>query len=143
MYELMIETTAHIAHRLLGPTVGECGNIHGHTYRFRATFAEILGVARKDDMIQNFRSLKKRLEAVVNMWDHALVLGKKDILKGLVDNYDGFGRVVFLDGSPTAENMAEVVGQHLHSWALGGVIRLVSVEVWETDTCACRYTPED
>ena len=97
-----------MAHALMGYD-GPCRNIHGHSYELKVT---LLGKAIADEsspklgMVMDFGELKKIVrEAIVDEFDHALVLNSK-MPNVLVDELkENFERIIMLDYQPTSELM--------------------------------------
>ncbi len=97
-----------MAHALKGYD-GPCRNIHGHSYELLVTVA---GRPVTDEsnpklgMVMDFGDLKKIVrQAVVDEFDHALVLNKKSP-GPLVDELKGnFEKLLLLDYQPTSELM--------------------------------------
>jgi len=105
----MISATIKIefdaAKRLLGFN-GKCAFLHGYRHAVEASFsAENLNAA---GMTVDFYAIKKLLQDWLDEnWDHNVLLNRED--KGL-----GFAiakitgqKIFYLDGNPTAENLAE------------------------------------
>ena len=97
-----------MAHALMGYD-GPCRNIHGHSYELKVTLA---GKAITDEsnpklgMVMDFGELKKIVrKAIVDEFDHALVLNAK-MPNVLIDELkDNFERIIMLDYQPTSELM--------------------------------------
>ena len=97
-----------MAHALMGYD-GPCRNIHGHSYSLKVTVA---GYPITDEnhpklgMVMDFGDLKKIVkEAVIDEFDHALVLNKK-MPNMLVDELkENFSTISLLDYQPTSELM--------------------------------------
>ena len=109
-----------MAHALMGYD-GPCRNIHGHSYSLKVTVA---GYPITDEnhpklgMVMDFGDLKKIVrEAVIDEFDHALVLNKK-MPNMLVDELkENFSTISLLDYQPTSELMvvdfADRIKKHL------------------------------
>lgn len=97
-----------MAHALLGYD-GPCKNIHGHSYALKVTVA---GYPIDDEsspklgMVMDFGDLKKIVrKAVVDEFDHALVLNNK-MQANIVDEMrKNFDHIILLDYQPTSELM--------------------------------------
>ncbi len=97
-----------MAHALKGYD-GPCKNIHGHSYSLNVTIA---GTPITDEnnpklgMIMDFGDLKKIVrKAVIDIFDHALVLNNK-MPNGVVSEMQQhFERIILLDYQPTSELM--------------------------------------
>ena len=129
-YSITKSITFCAAHRLLDYN-GRCSNIHGHNYKVEATITDALmrlGLS-KLGMICDFGDLKQLLFAIVDEWDHRLLLNVKDNL--IADMERLKIPVITFDANPTAEHMARVVCERLtpHFPTM-----FVNVRVWETET---------
>ena len=127
-------------HRLCSKDAGACANVHGHSYLWEV---EISGAVNEETgMIMNFKELKKILERCIGEYDHTLVLNVNDPILdatpmynciGITYDIKPYGRVILIDGDPTAENMLQEVVRNLLDRSPMG-IQLQSVTVWETET---------
>ena len=97
-----------MGHALMGYN-GPCKNIHGHSYALKVTVSghPITKTGHpKLGMVMDFSDLKKIVrEAVIDEFDHALVLNNQmpDMLVNeLKENFDS---VILLDYQPTSELM--------------------------------------
>lgn len=111
------------AHAIRGHTRG-CQNLHGHNYRVRVHLA----AAQLDGlgMVLDFADLKAIMQEIVGPFDHALLnevppFDERNTTAELISQY------VF-----------EEVGKRLPA---DGRVRVVRVEVWETDTSCAIYEP--
>ena len=111
------------AHAIRGHTRG-CQNLHGHNYRVRVHLAAALldGLG----MVLDFADLKAIMQEIVGPFDHALLnevppFDERNTTAELISQY------VF-----------EEVGKRLPA---DGRVRVVRVEVWETDTSCAIYEP--
>ena len=95
--------------------------LHGHNWRVRVTVAsdelDAIGV------VMDFHELDRLLEAIVLPLHNTHLNEVEPFRSGL---------------NPSTENVALHVGRALK---LGEGVRLVSVEVWETDTNSAIYRP--
>ncbi|MBK8701057.1 MAG: 6-carboxytetrahydropterin synthase [Saprospiraceae bacterium] len=96
---------AHALHKYQGP----CKNIHGHTYHFSVT---LIGLPKqeegcsKDGMVTDFGNIKRIVqEAVIDKFDHALLLNHKSPLSNSKDIRDECEKLVVLPFQPTCENL--------------------------------------
>lgn len=97
-----------MAHALWGYD-GKCKNIHGHSYKLEVT---IIGDtindinSPKNGMVIDFTLLKSIInEAIIDKFDHTLVLNSKSPHKELKDNKLGFENIVLVPYQPTCENL--------------------------------------
>ena len=139
------ELKFEMAHALMGYD-GPCRNIHGHSYELKVTVA---GKPITDEthpklgMVMDFGDLKKIVkEAVVDEFDHALVLNKK-MPNVLVDELkENFSTIILLDYQPTSENLvadfANIIRSHLPA-----NVELHNLRLWETATSYSEWFAED
>jgi len=126
MFEVTVESVFSAAHRLRGYE-GACERLHGHNYRVEAAVSgRDLGPA---GMLVDFKEIKRALAGVLGRLDH----------RCLNDDLADFGAGGL---NPTAENIAPWVAGKLAA-ALPGGARLARVRVWESDTSAATYVPDD
>ena len=119
MYELVVEKTIAAAHYLRNYD-GPCERLHGHNYRIQVY---VTGDRLNDSgLLEDFGDIKKALNAVLERMDH----------------YNLNDLPEFADLSPSAENIARVIGDALarHPFERGRVDR---VQVWETPLQAATY----
>ena len=119
MFELVVEKTIAAAHYLRNYQ-GACERLHGHNYRILVFLrGEQLDEA---GMLEDFGDIKAALNVILDRLDH----------------YNLNDLTEFADLSPSAENIARVIGDALaaHSWKRGHVDR---VQVWETPFQAATY----
>jgi 6-pyruvoyltetrahydropterin/6-carboxytetrahydropterin synthase len=120
MWEISTETVVAAAHQLrLAPGEGE--RLHGHNWRIKAT----VRAAELDSrgFVMDFNELGPALRAIVEPYEHVFL---NEIAP-------------FDDLNPTAENIARVVFQNLSAKVNDARVRVLSIEIWENDTCAARY----
>ncbi len=134
-----------MAHALMGYD-GPCRNIHGHSYSLKVTVA---GYPITDEnhpklgMVMDFGDLKKIVkEAVIDEFDHALVLNKK-MPNMLVDELkENFSTISLLDYQPTSELMvvdfADRIKKHLPE-----NIKLIHLLLRETVTSYAEWFAEE
>jgi 6-pyruvoyltetrahydropterin/6-carboxytetrahydropterin synthase len=97
-----------MAHALLGYD-GPCKNIHGHSYALNVTIA---GYPIDDEnnpklgMVMDFGDLKKIVrKAVVDIFDHALVLNSKMPPAFMEKMRQHYENIILVDYQPTSELM--------------------------------------
>jgi 6-pyruvoyltetrahydropterin/6-carboxytetrahydropterin synthase len=120
MYEISQETMVAAAHQLrLAPGEGE--RLHGHNWRIKA----VLRAHALDPrgFVVDFADLGRELRALVEPWEHVF-------LNELPP---------WNDVNPTAENIARVVAENLGAKLDDERVKVVRVEVWETDVCGATY----
>jgi len=119
----------HAAHRLMN-YMGDCKQLHGHTYKVQFNVTGRINEA--SGMVLDFRNLKERLwNHVVSYFDHATLLNNADrvlcaFVKGQGWKYQEHA------GETTAENIACRM-RTLAAVALPDIVTLREVCVWETE----------
>ncbi|MEE4259757.1 MAG: 6-carboxytetrahydropterin synthase QueD [Bacteroidales bacterium] len=97
-----------MAHALKGYD-GPCQNIHGHSYELKVTVSGNPIFEKNNPklgMVMDFGDLKKIVkEAVVDVFDHALVLNNAYPESVSSELKSTFNKVIFLDYQPTSELM--------------------------------------
>lgn len=141
------------AHRLTN-YVGECSNIHGHSYRVqirlkRGTQFEIgkRSCPQLDEqgMVVDFKKIKELIgKWIMQHLDHALILDKNDgiLINGFNPEQHGL-KVYYIHGSPTAERIALRIMSVLESATFEDDVFPVWVRVWETDTAYAEVEATD
>ena len=112
------------AHAIRGHTRG-CQNLHGHNYRvrvhLRASRLDALG------MVLDFADLKAMMQEIVGPFDHQVI--------NEIPPFD--------QRNTTAELISEYVFEEVEKRLAGQErVRVVRVEVWETDTSCALYERE-
>ncbi|TAM39465.1 6-carboxytetrahydropterin synthase QueD [bacterium] len=116
MYKLKVEGNFSSAHNLRGYK-GKCEDLHGHNWRVEITVRS--ADLDKIGMLQDFKYLKKELNAVLEELDHKY-LNKLAQFKKI---------------NPTSENIAKYIYDQLKT----GIPLLNSVTVWENSTSSATY----
>ncbi len=108
MYILKIEHSFDSAHFLAGYT-GKCSNIHGHRWKveIEVQSENLAESGQLEGMIVDFGDLKKEAKAIIDFYDHALIIQEGTMREETLNciNQDGF-RVIQVSFRPTAENFA-------------------------------------
>lgn len=137
MYILQAEQSFDSAHFLSGYK-GKCANIHGHRWRVIAEVKseKLLQGGQLDGMVVDFKDLKGDLKAIVDYYDHSLVIQKgtmrEQTLNCIVE--DGF-KVIDVDFRPTAENFS----YHFYKILEEKGYDVKRVSVYETPTNCAIY----
>ena len=88
---------------------GKCSNIHGHRWRVEVEVQSetLVQSGELDGMVIDFGDLKKDVKAMVDSYDHALIVQKGSMRDATLIclKQDGFN-VIEVDFRPTAENFA-------------------------------------
>ncbi len=126
MFEITVEAGFAAAHRLRD-YAGACERLHGHNYKVAVTVrAADVGPSA---MVVDFKVLKGALREVVGVLDHHC----------LNDDIPDFGEGAL---NPTAENIARWIAERLAE-ALPPESQPARVKVWESDTSAATYIPDE
>lgn len=129
------------AHRLPHHS-GKCRNVHGHRYVLDVTLSGPLkpdqGLS-SEGMIIDFADFKQFVkEALVDRWDHALLLHEGDRLLEDASLWDD-QKLIRTSYVPTVENMAldafQILKSKLLSLPDGSRFKLRKVRLYETPTC--------
>lgn len=123
MFELSVDTQFSAAHYLRG-YVGDCGRVHGHTWKVTVNVE-----AHSNDnmgMAMDFKVIAKILEESVKDFDHRFL-----------NELEYFSTV-----NPTAENIAYLLFDRLSHEIKGNGISVLSVTVAESDRYRATYRQE-
>lgn len=113
----------------------KCNNIHGHTYKVYVMLA-----FNQSDMnnttgtFTNFGTIDKIIEPLIYELDHATLASRfdKELNDCIVDYPGVFGKVVWIDGTTSVENLIIHIHKKLNVTEIGRFIKQISVE--ETTT---------
>ncbi|MFO7924562.1 MAG: 6-carboxytetrahydropterin synthase [Bacteroidales bacterium] len=125
---------------------GPCSNLHGHSYRL---FVTVVGDSAEDisnpknGMVIDFSDLKKIVnEAVINEFDHAVVISREVPEDAYKNMGQMLGKLKVMDYQPTCENIitdfARLIGQRLP-----GSLELFSLRLHETATSYTEWFASD
>ena len=117
MYEITTESHFSAAHSLRNYN-GPCENVHGHNWRVRATVK--CDTLDKSGLGIDFKILKRKLNGVLDEFDHSNL---NDII----------------DESPSSECIARLIYRRLAESIGGDSVRIVRVEVQETQGNSAVY----
>ncbi len=122
MYTITVESHIDAAHYLREYN-GKCENLHGHRYkiiaRVKADKLDNIGLAF------DFTELKKRLNAILEKYDHACL-----------NDLPPFKKL-----NASSENLAATLYRELQKSLGKAPVTLEAVEVWETPFQGVTYTP--
>jgi 6-pyruvoyltetrahydropterin/6-carboxytetrahydropterin synthase len=130
---------------------GRCRFPHGHS----RTVEVVLAADRLDgnDMVCDFKAVKRVLEAFLDRWDHALCLNTAEPGFALLQRSYGDRIVPFADTDPTTEVMARTIFETLErklaeaardpsaEYPVPAGVRLERVRVSETASSWAEYSP--
>lgn len=133
------------AHALWGYD-GKCRNIHGHSYKLTVSITgDIIDDVNevKNGMIIDFGDLKKIIKsAVVEDFDHALLVNGKTPHAKYAEVESGFSKIMLCDYQPTCENMlVDMVDRILK--VLPADISLKYTRLQETDNSFAEWFLSD
>ena len=100
---------------------GSLEPVHGHNWRVKVTVAA--GKLDAIGVVMDFHDLERLVDAIISPMHNRHLNEVEPFVREL---------------NPSAENVALHVGRSLR---LAGDVRLLSVEVWETDTNSAVYRP--
>lgn len=127
MYKIRRSMYTETAHMLKGH-LGLCQYYHGHSYKWTV---EIGAEELQKDMVIDFTDLKDLMNAVIGIYDHALVVDKHTWETQIKNKVMDTSRVVQLPKRPTAEVMAEHIFQQL---------KIMLPKTWTLLRVVCRET---
>jgi len=108
MYILKAEHSFDSAH-FLANYVGKCGNIHGHRWKVEIEVQSetLIESGQLEGMVVDFGDLKKDVKALIDFYDHALIIQEGTMRKETLAciKEDSF-KVIEVTFRPTAENFA-------------------------------------
>lgn len=123
MYHLTIHTHFAAAHNLINYQ-GECENLHGHNWKVEVTVG-----ARELDRAGlgiDFKILKAETSKILARLDHKYL---NDVEP-------------FRENSPSSENIARYLFDHLATALNDGNVKVERVNVWESDYACASYTED-
>lgn len=134
-----------MAHALSGHD-GPCRHIHGHSYEL---FVTIKGQplnnpsSPKNGMVMDFGDLKKTVKiAIIDRFDHALVLNSRFKSEFCETDNDLFAKVIWVDFQPSSENLLIYFAETLKP-LLPATVQLHSLKLRETVTSYAEWYSED
>ena len=134
-----------MAHALKGHD-GQCKFIHGHSYEL---FVTLIGIPRVEvgspdnGMLVDFGQLKKLVrEAIIDQFDHALVLSSDYEPAQLKQFPELFDKTIFVDFQPTCENLLLDFVNRIKD-ILPSSVALCSMKLQETITAYAEWFASD
>ena len=120
---------------------GKCKHAHGHRYRAEVTY--MLPRTPEDGMVIDFGILKAAMaEFIDGQLDHAYIAHPADEVGALLRD---LGHRVYTMpehiGQPTAENLAQLVGEVVAKQLADHAGSLTRVVVYETPNCWAAWAP--
>lgn len=117
-----------MGHRL-SDHLGNCKNIHGHSYKMIVGFD---GELNENDMIIDFYDVDKIIKPLVDKLDHAFIVNEKD--KDVVDFLDKIkSKKMVVNFNSTVEKLCHFVLDEIKKFDLPRNISSVSVRIYETN----------
>jgi 6-pyruvoyltetrahydropterin/6-carboxytetrahydropterin synthase len=120
-FEIAVTREFSAAHRLRLYD-GSLEPLHGHNWRVRTTVAS----PRLDSIgtVMDFHELERLIDAIIQPLHNRHLNEVPPFSAGL---------------NPSAENVALHIGRSIQ---LPVAVRLIAVEIWETQTCSAVYRPD-
>jgi len=129
---------------------GRCRFPHGHS----RTVEVVIAADQLDanDMVCDFKAVKRALESFLDRWDHAFCINTSDPGFSLFQHTYGQRLVPFTDTDPTSEVMARTIFETLQNtlaklsqdlsqeYPIPAGVRLERVRVTETATSWAEYS---
>ena len=132
--EICVRLEFDSAHRLY-PYEGKCANIHGHNYRVDVG---VVGELDHRGIVADFGDLKNHFSYLVDsVLDHTLILNSYDPLVAPLSDLGV--SMLLLEGSPTAENIAQYIFEEFETLLSNDELKLSFVRVYETDNNYAEY----
>jgi len=132
---------------ILSKHPGKCRFPHGHSRRIEVVLAaEALDA---NDMVCDFKAVKRALQAFLDTWDHALALNTDDANFAFYQEKHGARIIPFAHTDPTSEVMARTVFDemrralgvgHSGDFAIPAGVRVERVRVTETSSSWAEYS---
>jgi 6-pyruvoyltetrahydropterin/6-carboxytetrahydropterin synthase len=135
---------------LLSKHRGRCRFPHGHSRTVEVVIAADL--LDENDMVCDFKGIKRLVEAIVDRWDHALCLNTADPHFAFFQQTYGERVVLFTGMDPTSEVMARTIFEALQrslveqslndraEYLIPSGVRLERVRLSETATSWAEYS---
>ncbi len=134
-----------MAHALYGYN-GPCKNIHGHSYRLSVCIkGHVMNDHQdpKNGMVVDFSDLKKIVQsAVIDKFDHALVLNGDSLHKEIQFSKTLFEKVMFVNYQPTCENLIVEIANTIQK-VLPSPLLLHHLKLNETASSFAEWYLED
>lgn len=143
MIEIERRYELDMGHRVPGHG-GKCKRLHGHRYVCLATAVgpvEADGLEEESGMVLDFGALKAAMAAVLDPYDHQLVLWEGDPLADALSygELSDLTTPVLCPVVPTAERLAEWWGEGIDA-LLRRPVALARLTVYETPNCTATWT---
>lgn len=134
MYTLTLKGKFAAAHRLLDYD-GDCGNLHGHTWKYEINIDAVNTQVKEDGLLVDFRELK----AIEKTFDHTTILWSKDPLVEVLRSQEI--KCFTLPCNPTAERLAEYIWERIRSQGKfsNKIFSNIKVTIWESDDAKVSY----
>ncbi|GKU26368.1 6-carboxytetrahydropterin synthase QueD [Clostridium folliculivorans] len=137
MYTLKAEHSFDSAH-FLSRYEGKCANIHGHRWKveIEVQAETLVSEGQLKGMVIDFGDLKNDVKAMVDYYDHALIIEKGSMREESLFclKEDGF-KIIELNFRTTAENFAAFFYRTMKEKGYN----VKSATVYETPTNSARY----
>lgn len=144
MFRIEKRFTVPIGHRL-SKHQGRCSSIHGHNFTILVGLRHF--ELNENDMIIDFSDLKSIVNAVLDDYDHKLLVNKKDA-KWMAPLAKELGMRASIfdhdDHDPTAERLSQQIFQRLKEIfeQMGVAFELEYITVFENENSKATYSEE-
>jgi 6-pyruvoyltetrahydropterin/6-carboxytetrahydropterin synthase len=124
VYKIKIITQFSAAH-FLRNYKGKCESLHGHNWKVEA----VIGSAKLDKagMVMDFSDLKAATNGIIDKLDHKQI-----------NEID-----YFRENNPSSEVIARFIFDRLKLILDNDNLKVIEVNVWETDTSCASYSGEE
>lgn len=127
----------------------KCRFPHGHSRRVEVVLAA--DQLDANDMVCDFKAVKRVLHAFLERWDHALAINADDPQVGYFQKTYGERIIIFEQADPTSEVMAKTIFDELSSrlaaeanrggeYPISAAVRVERVRVTETSSSWAEYS---
>ncbi len=138
-YQIEVKSSFCAAHALSNYG-GDCKYLHGHNFDVVVRI-ESKYLNQSNDMVMDFKVVKKALKSILSSWDHGVLLNEKEDHEYMEHLQPLFERCVLFETEPTCERLAgQILGKlqvSLFDDGLFGApeyIKVASVTVSETSS---------
>ena len=120
----------------------QCRHLHGHRYAIEITLSGNIIDSKGDPangMVMDFSDVKTLAQQhLVNIWDHAFLVYREDMLVANFLNSLPDHKTVILDCVPTAENLAQkafLILNAIYQDTYRNHLQLERIRLYETPNC--------
>lgn len=121
---------------------GDCRHLHGHSYRIEVEIGGRVSTQHgqpNSNMVVDLQLLKRWVQkAVIDEYDHALLLSKAHSSEQLTWAKSFSGRILHFEGQPSCEQLVVDMTQRLRK-ILPSHLVLMEVRLWETASSSASW----